>query len=631
MPAVAQPYSVLVQSIEPSAVAVDSSGNIYLGTGTASLIYEYSSSGQKLATFNTGSAASAHVPNTNTTAIDPAALAFFGGQLWVMDGINLRLLDLSSTSDPLNSSQVLVVSLTDIAYAIAFEAVNPNPWLLLPLNPSPVQQFTARGSGPAMPLTTLNTSAFSDYQLTALAVDGDGSVYLGAAYPASAFYTFFLDVSDELSYSPSSIQFLAILKYGADGSLLYAANVTSAAAGGKYFSGFAVTSSGSDLYACTFNELFRFNGTDGTQLASVVVATDGTDTPGSGSFSSTALSPVTGDVVAVSFGDVVADYSAADLTLQSEFLTNQTVLPIQPQLMTASPTTGVVYVLGGSNGIVQAFLPDGTDLGVFGAFPPAVVQQLATDAAGNIYVGFITNSTDKSGLVQKLSPAGVVRQTFEDPLGPIYPAYNKLLAVNQHNGQLAVGGAAPGEGCIITVFAADGTVLNRIPYPNGCYLGAFTSSGDLAFPDFSSVIILSVTTGLVVSSFNYTAGWEPFEVAVTPDDRLFVANFLSDVTEFDLQGNLLASIVPASLGVVAYTIAYSPLDQLLYVNDLGKTAILAFPAGAPAGSGSGSGVLGDPQFVGLRGQSFQVHGIDGTVYSLVSSATTAINAQCDSL
>jgi len=38
-------------------------------------------------------------------------------------------------------------------------------------------------------------------------------------------------------------------------------------------------------------------------------------------------------------------------------------------------------------------------------------------------------------------------------------------------------------------------------------------------------------------------------------------------------------------------------------------------------------VVGDPQFVGLRGQSYQVHGVDGEIYNLVSSATTQINAK----
>lgn len=46
-----------------------------------------------------------------------------------------------------------------------------------------------------------------------------------------------------------------------------------------------------------------------------------------------------------------------------------------------------------------------------------------------------------------------------------------------------------------------------------------------------------------------------------------------------------------------------------------------------AQSSSGPLIIGDPQFVGLRGQSFQVHGIDGEFYNLVSSTTSQVNAQ----
>ena len=38
-------------------------------------------------------------------------------------------------------------------------------------------------------------------------------------------------------------------------------------------------------------------------------------------------------------------------------------------------------------------------------------------------------------------------------------------------------------------------------------------------------------------------------------------------------------------------------------------------------------MVGDPQFVGFRGQSYQVHGIDGAVYNLVSSPTLHVNAR----
>jgi len=38
-------------------------------------------------------------------------------------------------------------------------------------------------------------------------------------------------------------------------------------------------------------------------------------------------------------------------------------------------------------------------------------------------------------------------------------------------------------------------------------------------------------------------------------------------------------------------------------------------------------VVGDPQFVGLRGQSYQVHGIDGAVYNIVSEKNTQVNSR----
>lgn len=38
-------------------------------------------------------------------------------------------------------------------------------------------------------------------------------------------------------------------------------------------------------------------------------------------------------------------------------------------------------------------------------------------------------------------------------------------------------------------------------------------------------------------------------------------------------------------------------------------------------------VVGDPQFVGLRGQSFQVHGIDGAIYNIISEQNTQVNSR----
>ena len=44
-------------------------------------------------------------------------------------------------------------------------------------------------------------------------------------------------------------------------------------------------------------------------------------------------------------------------------------------------------------------------------------------------------------------------------------------------------------------------------------------------------------------------------------------------------------------------------------------------------TGPVSSALGDPQFVGLRGQSYQIHGIDGAVYSIISDSTIQLNAR----
>ena len=38
-------------------------------------------------------------------------------------------------------------------------------------------------------------------------------------------------------------------------------------------------------------------------------------------------------------------------------------------------------------------------------------------------------------------------------------------------------------------------------------------------------------------------------------------------------------------------------------------------------------ITGDPQFVGLRGQSYQVHGIDGAVYNIISEQNTQVNSR----
>ena len=60
-----------------------------------------------------------------------------------------------------------------------------------------------------------------------------------------------------------------------------------------------------------------------------------------------------------------------------------------------------------------------------------------------------------------------------------------------------------------------------------------------------------------------------------------------------------------------------------YVN-----AVVTAGGGSTTGhNGGGGSVLGDPSFVGLLGQSFQVHGIDGAVYNLISDRQVQLNSR----
>ena len=58
-----------------------------------------------------------------------------------------------------------------------------------------------------------------------------------------------------------------------------------------------------------------------------------------------------------------------------------------------------------------------------------------------------------------------------------------------------------------------------------------------------------------------------------------------------------------------------------------STAAVSSSAASTSTGRPAAGVLGDPQFIGLRGQSFQVHGIDGAVYALISEPAMQLNSR----
>ena len=78
--------------------------------------------------------------------------------------------------------------------------------------------------------------------------------------------------------------------------------------------------------------------------------------------------------------------------------------------------------------------------------------------------------------------------------------------------------------------------------------------------------------------------------------------------------------------VLPFNVAVDPRGYFIYVSDAAAGNVVQLSGLVPAPTGVGA-TLGDPQFYGFLGQSYQVHGIDGAVYSLISDASVQINGR----
>lgn len=84
-----------------------------------------------------------------------------------------------------------------------------------------------------------------------------------------------------------------------------------------------------------------------------------------------------------------------------------------------------------------------------------------------------------------------------------------------------------------------------------------------------------------------------------------------------------------AVGIYAYTFTI-PIGLFLQLNmSYNSTAnpsdfdSIGFTVANPANVQ----IVGDPQFIGLRGQSYQVHGIDGAVYNIITEKNTQVNSR----
>ena len=159
---------------------------------------------------------------------------------------------------------------------------------------------------------------------------------------------------------------------------------------------------------------------------------------------------------------------------------------------------------------------------------------------------------------------------------------------------------------VVTFQAVD----QQSPPQTTIYSLAFTSTLTDTNPPMTVVVTqpAALSTAVPVSSAS-------FSLAATDDcSGVRVVHWLLD----GVLTNVSASTTSFTVNTIGpHTVSYYSTDFAGNNEALHTLQIVI-----QAGSG-----LGDPQFRGLLGQSFQVHGIDGAVYNLVSDRRTQINAR----
>ena len=99
------------------------------------------------------------------------------------------------------------------------------------------------------------------------------------------------------------------------------------------------------------------------------------------------------------------------------------------------------------------------------------------------------------------------------------------------------------------------------------------------------------------------------------------------------------SLLTVTLAAPTYLVQYFLYVQIVVYNmdiavtNLQLTSVPSSPLPILGDSGQPStgGVIGDPQFTGLLGQRFQVHGVSGTVYNIITDSLLQVNARFDFL
>ena len=294
----------------------------------------------------------------------------------------------------------------------------------------------------------------------------------------------------------------------------------------------------------------------------------------------------------------------------------------EPFYSSAAP--GTLYVQSTASGsAVTAITTDGQGNsladGNFVAFD--------LDASGTVFIPLTTVSSD--GLTVTVRVAAISNTGAAVP--------TKSFAIS--GSQPSIGGSA----AIINDFRID--AVNNIAYI--AYEGGSAGGSVVGYS------LAAGTLGTVVHTFStWGAGLNPFTspfgldvdsagrvyvgclaqgvIVLDPSTGAYITNFQAYYsTAADATTNSV-TVEPATGHVFMTDLS---LERVVIVQGFTAPAVSSSSSAAPpsavssSSAGGGGGVaVGDPQFVGFRGQSFQVHGIDGHVYSLISEPTLQVNA-----
>ena len=591
----AQTAAIFVEANAPGFLAMDSAGFLYATAPYDNNILKLNSALQVVQLINTTSAA-AYLQ-------EPLGIAVVGTTIYTVDARSNHLVAFSTSTGALLGVYDLAAQGIEFPIGLAASPSGTSLYVV-DTGANPVHQVSLNGTL----LHTFNTSTYLNNEFDnalAVGVDASGNVYV-ACYELTPDY--YLGTAELFELSPA-------------GSLVRILNITTYTGIGIP-EGVAIAPNGAIFVVDDANDALIKLAANGTVLFNVSTLTNGYYTVPSDAV----IDPTSSFVyVADVYTARVDKYDFNTGALLTSVATSSTAIT-RPQAVAVLGSN--VYVTGGAMGFVSIVAQNATQVGsiYLGTVPNHDPVAIAIDASGFTYV-----ADGAYSVVYKISAAGVLVQGFNttNPALSLRTSYNLAVAAN---GDLYVSDQGNAR---IVHFAASGAVLLAF---NATQAGSAFSpaglgllpNGQLAAADPGTLrVYVFSTAGTVVTSWNYTAAWSPRGLVVGTSTAGVTQIFVSDsvglqVVVFSTTGAVLRTFTSTSPPISSPAGLALSSGGDLYLADQSESRIFVVRNAVNAAASS---VKGDPQFVGLRGQSFQVHGLDGAVYALVSSPSTQVNAR----